>query len=152
MKLNLLAASALGLLMTFGIAAAQQPNKAPLPSTSSTLAMTEFLAAAPVGSLTVTNWYKENVYDVANVKIGDISDVLVSPTDGKITAVIIGVGGFLGMGQKDVAVPFNGVKRSMVDGKVHLTINTTKEALTAAHGLKYDSNTSSWILANVAAK
>ena len=48
----------------------------------------------PVGSLTVTDWYKQSVYDPTNTKIGQIMDVLVSP-DGKVDTLIVGMGGFL---------------------------------------------------------
>lgn len=41
-------------------------------------------------------------------KVGNISDVLMDHS-GKATAVVIGVGGFLGIGQKDVAVPYDQV-------------------------------------------
>lgn len=50
-----------------------------------------------------------NVYNGADEKIGDISEILIDQT-GKIEAVVVGVGGFLGIGQHDVAVPFNEVK------------------------------------------
>ena len=46
-----------------------------------------------------------DVYNSNNEKIGDISELLVD-NSGKIQAVVIGVGGFLGMGEHDVAVPF----------------------------------------------
>jgi sporulation protein YlmC with PRC-barrel domain len=42
-------------------------------------------------------------------KIGDIKELLVD-NSGKIQAVVIGVGGFLGMGEHDVAVPFEQIK------------------------------------------
>ena len=44
-----------------------------------------------------------DVYNTANEKIGDISEILIDAS-GKVTSVIIGVGGFLGMGQHDVQV------------------------------------------------
>ena len=47
-----------------------------------------------------------SVYGQNNASIGDISDVLIG-SDGRIQAVVVGVGGFLGVGSKDVAVPFN---------------------------------------------
>src|SRR3569623_715293 len=46
-----------------------------------------------------------SVYGPDNASIGEINDLIVG-TDGKITAVVVGVGGFLGVGQKDVALPF----------------------------------------------
>jgi sporulation protein YlmC with PRC-barrel domain len=102
------------------------------------------LSSVPAQSVTVTDWYKQSVYDPSNTKIGEIKDVLLAP-DGKVGALIIGVGGFLGMGEKDVAVPFDAVKHTTKDGKVYLTLDTTKDALKAATGLKYDRNTTAWM-------
>ena len=64
---------------------------------------------------------------------------------GKVNALIIGVGGFLGMGEKDVAVPSQAVKHATRDGKVYLTLDTTKDALKSAPGLKYDRDTTTWV-------
>jgi sporulation protein YlmC with PRC-barrel domain len=52
-----------------------------------------------------------DVYNQNNDKIGDIREVIVDKT-GKADAVVIGVGGFLGIGQKDVAVAFSDLKWS----------------------------------------
>jgi sporulation protein YlmC with PRC-barrel domain len=119
-------------LMLGGAAAAQAP---------------QLLSSVPAQSVTVTDWYKQSVYDPSNAKIGEISDVLLS-ADGNVTALIVGVGGFLGMGEKDVAVPFNAVKHTMRDGKVTLTLDATKDALKAAPGLKYDRSTTTWVRDN----
>jgi sporulation protein YlmC with PRC-barrel domain len=59
----------------------------------------------------VTNFYKQNVYDPSDNKIGGVDDILTDK-EGRVTAVIIGVGGFLGMGEKDVAVRFSSVRAS----------------------------------------
>jgi PRC-barrel domain len=104
----------------------------------------DLMTAVPPSSLTVTDWYKQSVYDRSNSKIGDISDVLVGP-NGQIDAAIIGVGGFLGAGEKQVAVSFSSIKRTMKDDKVYLTLNTTKDALKNAPGFKYDSTKTSWV-------
>ncbi|MBM1171806.1 PRC-barrel domain-containing protein [Microvirga arabica] len=47
-----------------------------------------------------------NVYNQNDERIGDISEVLVN-RQGQVEAVVIGVGGFLGMGERSVAVPYN---------------------------------------------
>ena len=101
-------------------------------------------SSIPGNALTVTDWYKQDVYDPNNNKIGQISDVLVDKS-GKISTLIIGVGGFLGAGQKDVAVPFEEVQATTKDNKVHLVMNTTKDALKSAPGFKYDSATTTWV-------
>jgi sporulation protein YlmC with PRC-barrel domain len=103
------------------------------------------MSAIPNNSATVTHWYKQNVYDPGDNKIGEIMDVLID-RDGKATALIIGVGGFLGMGEKDVAVPFNAVQVTTKDNnKWYLVMNATKDSLKSAKGFKYDRNAMTWI-------
>jgi sporulation protein YlmC with PRC-barrel domain len=70
----------------------------------------------PNEALTITDWYKQNVYDANENKIGDVKDVLVDKS-GKIVTLIVGVGGFLGAGEKDVAVPFEAVHPTTKDKK-----------------------------------
>ena len=101
-------------------------------------------SSVPASSLTVTDWYKQTVYDKSNNKVGEIKDVLVS-RDGQINALIVGVGGLLGAGEKDVAVNFSAVKQTMKDNKVYLTMNANKDALKSAPGFKYDSNKTAWV-------
>ena len=50
-----------------------------------------------------------DVYGTDNAKIGDVREVLLN-RNGAAEAVVIGVGGFLGIGEKDVAVPFQAVE------------------------------------------
>jgi sporulation protein YlmC with PRC-barrel domain len=52
-----------------------------------------------------------NVYNDANEKIGDINDVILDKS-GKVENVILGVGGFLGMGEHYVAVAYDKLKWS----------------------------------------
>ena len=52
-----------------------------------------------------------SVYNDKNESVGSINDMLTDK-NGKITAVVIGVGGFLGVGEHLVAVPFEKVKFS----------------------------------------
>ena len=95
------------------------------------------------GASTVTEWYKQNVYDPQNNKIGEIMDVLMDK-EGKANALIIGVGGFLGAGEKDVAVPFNAVQMQTKDNKPYLVMKATKDELKNAKGFKYDRNAMNW--------
>lgn len=46
------------------------------------------------------------VYGANNENVGDIRDILLE-RDGRVAALIVGVGGFLGIGEKSVALPFN---------------------------------------------
>src|SRR6476661_4963201 len=105
----------------------------------------EIFTRLPAGT-TVTNFYKQNVYDPSDNKIGDVDDVLIDK-EGRITAMIIGVGGFLGMGEKDVAVPFSALHASEKNNKWYLVLNTTKDALKAAPGFTYDKTKTTWVSA-----
>jgi sporulation protein YlmC with PRC-barrel domain len=105
----------------------------------------EMMRQMPTESVTVTDWYKQDVYDPNNNKIGEIMDVLVDKS-GKVSSLIIGVDGFLGAGEKDVAVPFDAVKITNKDNnKRTLVMNTTKDDLKNAPGFKYDRSTTTWV-------
>jgi sporulation protein YlmC with PRC-barrel domain len=105
----------------------------------------QIMSSIPANSETVTHWYKQNVYDPHESKIGEVMDVLVD-REGKATALIIGVGGFLGAGEKDVAVPFNAVQvTNKNNDKWYLVMNATKDALKNAKGFKYDRSEMKWI-------
>jgi sporulation protein YlmC with PRC-barrel domain len=83
------------------------------------------------------------VYNKANEKVGDINDLILGP-DGKISNAVIGVGGFLGMGEKLVAVAFSDLQLNRdADGTMRVTINSTKESLESAPEFKYYTDASS---------
>jgi sporulation protein YlmC with PRC-barrel domain len=104
----------------------------------------QVLNSLPSTSTTVANYYKQNVYDPSDAKIGEISDVLLGK-DGKVEAFIVSVGGFLGMGEKDVAVPFTAIRASEKNGTWYLTMNATKNSLKEAHGYWYDKAKATWV-------
>ena len=99
----------------------------------------------PTNSFTVTDWYKQSVYDPKDAKIGEIMDVLVDKS-GKVTSFIVGVGGFLGAGEKDVSVPFDAVRITTKDNnKWYLVMNATKDDLKSASGFTYDKESTTWM-------
>ena len=104
----------------------------------------QLMTSVPGDALPVSEYYKEDVYDAHDSKIGDIRDVLLEKS-GQVAAVILGVGGFLGIGEKDVAVPFNAIRVTEKDGKRYLVMDTTKEALQSAKGYTYDRNKGAWV-------
>jgi sporulation protein YlmC with PRC-barrel domain len=105
----------------------------------------KYLAAALLGTAlltgaafaeTATNLHKEgqwrsskligvNVYNDNNDKIGDIQELIVDKS-GKIDDVVLGVGGFLGMGEHYVAVPMEKLK--WVNEPVRTSSTTTTPA------------------------
>ena len=80
------------------------------------------------GALPISEYYKQSVYDTRESKIGDVNDIWLDK-NGKIEAVIIGVGGLLGIGEKNVAIPFSSLKVAEKNGNRYLVVETTKEAL-----------------------
>ena len=101
------------------------------------------LSSLPSDSWTVTNYYKQDVYDKGQNKVGKIDDVLIDKS-GKITALMVGVGGFLGAGEKDVALPFSAVTSEKKNDKWWLTVDESKDSLKKAEGYKYNSSTTTW--------
>jgi hypothetical protein len=130
----LLAASPLG------FAAAEKIDKRPAETT---MIVVEPISKLPLYNSVISAWYKASVYDENEKKVADVEDMLVN-SDGTITAAMLSVGGFLGMGEKHVAVPLNAITWTKRDNKAWLTINTTKETLKRAVGYKFDKQTERW--------
>jgi sporulation protein YlmC with PRC-barrel domain len=77
------------------------------------------------------------VLNNANETIGDINELILDK-DGKVAAVVVGVGGFLGMGEREVALDFKSLNfkydpNAMTDaGATTVTVNATKDSLKSA--------------------
>jgi sporulation protein YlmC with PRC-barrel domain len=68
-----------------------------------------------------------NVYNEQNEKLGDISEILLDKS-GKVDGIVIGVGGFLGMGEHDIMVEMNKLK--FVDEPVRTSATKTTTTTT----------------------
>jgi sporulation protein YlmC with PRC-barrel domain len=87
-------------------APAQQPApQAPPPGAS----MMQPLAAPSATHMMVSDLRGTRVYSAANEHIGDVNDIVLDRS-GQVVAMVIGVGGFLGIGEKNVAVPFQALE------------------------------------------
>jgi sporulation protein YlmC with PRC-barrel domain len=139
MVIKIVAVAAVASTLAAAAYAQQSHTTGAAPATQS-----QTLTTLPPDALTVTNWYKQNVYDPSDTKIGEITDVLVNK-DGNITAFMVSVGGLLGIGEKHVAVPFDNIHATERKGERWLTMNTTKDALKTAAGYKYDRAKSTWV-------
>lgn len=86
-----------------------------------------------------------SVYGPDNQSIGEISDMIVDG-NGKVKAAVIGVGGFLGVGQKDVAIPFealNVTRRQNSASIDKITMSYSKDELKNAPKFVYYEPTGS---------
>lgn len=129
----------------FAADTAAQPDKMATPAEQMAPARaTDMMATLPGGALPISDYYNQAVYDNRDNKVGDVNDLLLD-NGGKINAVIVGVGGFLGVGEKNVAVPFSSLKVAEKNGSRYLVLETTKEALQTAPGYVYDSGKKVWL-------
>jgi sporulation protein YlmC with PRC-barrel domain len=72
------------------------------------------------------------VVNDANQSLGKISEIVLSK-DGKVAAVVIGVGGFLGMGEHEVAINFASLRIAHdSNNKTTVSLNATKDSLKSA--------------------
>lgn len=89
------------------------------------------LTEMPVGEIRGDDLKGTTVYGANDVRVGEIGDVVLAP-DSKPDAVIVDVGGFLGIGAKEVAIGMDKLKfMTDKDGKKYLYTNFTKEQLQA---------------------
>ena len=70
------------------------------------------------------------VYNNADENIGSIEDIILKP-DGSMDEVVLSVGGFLGMGDKYVAVPFSDLKFTRDGSSLKIVTLATKDSLKA---------------------
>ena len=111
---------------------AQQPaaSKAPAAQT-----MTQEL-----GSWRTSKLVGLNVYNSNNEKIGDINE-LITVASGRVDYVVIGVGGVLGLGERNVSLPWNQVKFVMEPRPAGKASMSTVQKTTTGAGLTATTTT-----------
>ena len=86
----------------------------------------------PATAFLASKFIGQTVYSATDENVGEIND-LIMDKEGGVVGVIVGVGGFLGIGEKDVIVPLSKVTAAKADNNtVKLTIASTREELEAA--------------------
>lgn len=144
-KAKLLVAAAACALIASGAHAAgnnantQNPSMTPstqtLPGNAATSTTVDQTLATDLIGTTI---YASTAADAESV--GDVDDIVVD-RDGKIDKVVVSVGGFLGMGAKDVAIPYSELERTTdSNGEVRLSVNMTKDQLKAAPAYEAPAN------------
>lgn len=117
---------------------------APLPAqaqvagvaSTTTVAVTEFDQLA-YGLSVKKSILGKTLYNDAGLKIGKIEDLIIAP-DKNVSYLVVGAGGFLGMGRHDVAIPAAQVKQ--VSGRIVLP-GATKESVSAMPQFSYAVDT-----------
>jgi hypothetical protein len=122
--------AAASLVVLLAIPAAAQETT--LPKTAAPQELKSDATVAPDGEISANDLINKSVKNAANESVGDINDVRID-NSGKVAAVIVGVGGFLGLGEKNVALAFDQIKLARdSDGNLVVTADVTKESLQAA--------------------
>jgi hypothetical protein len=114
------------------------PPAATSTTTSTTTESVQFTSTTGTAQMAVSKLTGTDVRNAAGESLGDINDVLVDHT-GMPAVAIIGVGGFLGLGEKNVGVPFKALQfttSNETNARV-ARLDVTKEALTAAPTFVY---------------
>ena len=131
MRAKLLLGGLLASVIIAPVLAQQSPAPAPAaPPAPAVRAQTP----APAPMATAGQWRASkliglNVYNDQNEKLGDINEVLLDQS-GKVNGVVIGVGGFLGMGQREILVTMNKLKFVNEPVRTAATTTTTRPATT----------------------
>jgi hypothetical protein len=125
MKTTLTAVTAL--MIAISPLAAQTPAPASAPLT--------FVEKQQPTEVLGTDFWGTTVVGKDKQQIGKIKNLVFDHT-GHIDLVVIGVGGVLGLGDKEVAVPFDAIKGEVVDNKNVFEIEATKDELKAAPAYK----------------
>ena len=90
-------------------------------------------ATQALGTWRTSKMISLNVYNNNNEKIGDINE-LITDSSGKIDAVVIGVGGFLGMGERNVGLPWSQLKFVMEPRPANAASSSTTQTTTVGAG------------------
>jgi hypothetical protein len=109
------------------------PSSTPPAASSTSSGSAGFIASQKPDQLLATKFKGTDVLGADNQKIGDVSDILFDK-GGKIEAYVVSVGGFLGMGAKEVAMAPSAFEMVPGDngGEAKLKTSMTKDQLTNA--------------------
>jgi sporulation protein YlmC with PRC-barrel domain len=105
--------------------AAKPAPAAPMASEQS--AAGGYITEQGADQISANTYLGQSVYNSSDESIGEINDVIFSK-DGSVEAAVIGVGGFLGIGEKNVAVPLDKVMIAEVPNSDDLKLTTTETA------------------------
>lgn len=111
---------------------APEPMEPAAPKSAELSGGPQFLAKQASDDWLASNLIGHTVYNAQDEIVGDIND-LVTDKDGKIVAALVGSGGFLGIGEKDVALRFEDLKLARDENdSVKIIADVNKEVLAAA--------------------
>jgi len=142
LKKLMITTASLALLTSAAIA--QAPNQTQPVPPAATTSKAQVITEQKADQLLASKFKGTDVIGANNEKIGDVNDVLFEK-DGKVLAYVIGVGGFLGIGSKDVALSPASFQMMPANDKdsMKLKLSMTKDELKNAAEFKAHKETTS---------
>gem|GEM_PF-1707491 len=138
-------ASMAALTLALGVSGAMAQTTAPRPAPTAPSANAEASKVPVTGQIVVQHantilakdLVGQTVYTIdKSTKIGSISDLILSKDAKNVEGFVIGVGGFLGLGEKSVALKMDRLQVTHDQEGVHLTMDMKKEELASAPSFK----------------
>jgi len=94
-----------------------------------------FISAVPANGIHASKLIGAEVKTSSDENLGSVSELIIDES-GQIVAIVVGVGGFLGMGERDVAIGWDDVTKSGSGDDQELEVSLTRESLSAAPAFK----------------
>ncbi|AFL49127.1 hypothetical protein USDA257_c05320 [Sinorhizobium fredii USDA 257] len=118
----------------------QAQTPAPADKTTDMAAGSGYLTEQAADQISANTYIGQSVHNPNDESIGEINDLIIKK-EGGIAAAVVGVGGFLGIGEKNVAVPFESIEvtEQPDSDALKLTTTETAESLKAAPEFKTKS-------------
>ncbi|NJM33911.1 MAG: PRC-barrel domain containing protein [Rhodomicrobium sp.] len=149
----MLATAATAILATGAVAQDKMDNKAQTGApaatdnvttskTTTTAKQTQsvtFVSRVNDNQMTASELMGMKVRTMAGQEVGDINDIIVDG-EGRPAVAIIGVGGFLGLGEKNVGVPYESVQFAMQNDERVASVDVTKATLETAPSFVYEDD------------
>src|SRR5271157_2614063 len=143
--MKLITATAVAVLLSTSAFAQQAPSANPsheaMQNTTSAPSANRFTTNQAPGQWLVGNLWDKSVYNAAGKSIGELKDVVIDK-DGRVTALVIGVGGFLGLGEKNVAVDYDYLQKNGGVTPNRITLGMSEEDLRNAPKFERSSSSS----------
>jgi hypothetical protein len=106
--------------------------------TSTTPGKVTYFAKAEPGWTPIGLYFQQDIYNKGGEKIGSVKDLLIGP-DGRVHAAVLSVGRFLGLGERDVAVPLNSIEVDRRADGTRIVIDVAKDTLNSAPAYEHGS-------------
>lgn len=116
-------------------------NSPAMPRSDSTAA-TSATGASPAVLASAEKLLGKNVYGKNDEKIGEVDDIILDPSSGQAKQLVVSSGGFLGIGEKKVAIDFNQAKWNDADNRLHVA-TLGRDDVKAMSEFKYDDRMTS---------